>query len=376
MIFPLLAALLFTAVTMVLALVVGMFLWLRHKPQRRYWRAVGWVHLSLFPLHLFVTFPAALGYLGSRGLGSRSLEQLYAGPRISVDGRLLVQDWKSLRAERDLGKPSVAASIVASARGRAHMVPSSDGVTVRTFRVESKLDEPVAVAILVHGLFRSSMELEPVAKVLRERGCECWLVDQRNHGGSSRAPFTGGLRESDDVVAVADYVRRQPGRAETPMVLFGVSLGTVAISLALPRIDAIAGVILDAPIDDLTAAAHRMMTFDRPGDRRSWTYMYEPWRSLTLTSLGQWSGFSTTDVSPIEVLATLPHDLPVLVISEELDDRAPPETVRNLYQRLPQHEGTKELWRVANAGHGKALVEEPESYNEAVGRLLARLRTR
>ena len=78
-------------------------------------------------------------------------------------------------------------------------------------------------------------------------------MDQRNHGSSSRAPFTGGLRESDDVVAVVDYMRRQPGRAARPLVILGVSLGTVAVALALPRLDGVAGVVLDAPIDDLTA---------------------------------------------------------------------------------------------------------------------------
>ena len=371
---PVLAALFFSAVTMVLVLVVGLVRWLLRKPQRRFWRIVGWSHLGLFTIHLFVTFPAFLGWFGSRMLNSRGLEQLYDGPRVAADGEFLMQGWDTLRAERDANKPSVGQDIVDAARQRARSVLTPGGVTIRTYRLEANVEEPVAVAVLVHGLFRSSMELEPVANMLRNRGCECWLVDQRNHGQSSRAPFTGGLRESDDLVAVVDYVRSQPGRKDTPLVLFGVSLGTIAVSLALPRIDNVAGVILDAPIDDLTAAAHRMMAFDRPGDRRSAAYLYEPWRSLILTSLGAWSNFSTTDVSPIEVLATLPHDLPVLVVGEELDDRAPPETVANLYERMPQHEGTKELWHVPNVGHGRAFLELPAAFDEALGRLLGRLR--
>ena len=374
MIFPLLAALVFTAATAALALLLGIVLWLMRKPQRRYWRTVGWVHLGLFPLHLFVTFPAALGLLGSRGLGSRSLEQRYEGPRIDSDGRMLVQSWDTLRAEAAAKQPAVSAAIVLAAHDSGHSVPSGNGVILRAYRIPAKVETPVAVVVLVHGLFRSSMEVEPVANMLRDRGCECWLLDQRNHGRSTRAPFTGGLRESDDVVAVVNYVRQQPQRAETPMVLYGVSLGTIAVSLAVPRINGLAGVVLDAPIDDLTAAAHRMMTFNRPGDRRSFTYMYEPWRSLVLTALGAWSGFATTAVSPIEVLATLPHDLPVLVVGEELDDRAPPETVTNLYRRMPQHEGVKELWQVPNVGHGKAFLEQPAAYDQALGRLLSRLR--
>ena len=371
---PTLAALFFSSVTMVFVLIVGLVRWLLSRPQRHFWPVVGWSHLGLFTIHLFVTFPVFLGWFGSRQLQSRGLEQRYDGPRIAVDGEMAMQTWGTLKSERDTGVLSVGEDIAEAARKRAHSVPSSDGVTIRAYRLEAKVEEPVAVAVLVHGLFRSSMELEPVANMLRNRGCECWLVDQRNHGRSTRAPFTGGLRESDDVVAVVEYVRAQPGRAKTPLVLFGVSLGTIAVSLALPRIDNVAGVLLDAPIDDLTAAAHRMMEFNRPGDKRSMTYLYEPWRSLILTSLGAWSDFSPADVSPIEQLATLPHDIPVLVVGEELDDRAPPQTVRNLFERMPQHEGVKELLEVPGVGHGRAFLESPVAFDQALGRLLERLR--
>jgi alpha-beta hydrolase superfamily lysophospholipase len=264
--------------------------------------------------------------------------------------------------------------VLAAARGRARQVKSSDGVTLRVFRIEAKLEPPVAVAILVHGLFRSSLELEPVASMLRERGCECWLVDQRNHGGSSRAPFTGGLRESDDVVAVVEYVRAEPDRAHAPIVLFGVSMGTIAVALALPRLDGIAGVVLDAPIDDLTAAAERMMSFHRPGDRRSWFQIHQPWRSLVLASLGAWSDFDVTDVAPAEVLGTLPHDLPMLIVGAGQDDRAPPETVERLYRDLPMPEPTKELWIAPDSGHGHVFLDHPDAYGDALTRLLARQR--
>lgn len=374
MTFPLLAALVFTLPTVAVSLVIGLVLWLLRKKQRRYWLFVGWLHLALFPLHLFVVFPAALGYVGSRVIGTRGDERSYEGPRILANGELLVQTKRSLRAERDAGKPSVSDEVLAAVAGRRHSVPTRDGVEIRAYRIEPIAAEPEFVVVLVHGMFRSSMELEPVAKMLRKRGGECWLMDQCNHGGSSRAPFSGGLRESGDVVVVVEYVRSQPGLADKPLVIFGVSLGTIAVTLALPRIDDVAGVVLDAPIDDLTAAAHRMMTFNRPGDRRSFTYMVEPWRSLILTALGMWSGFSMSNVRPIEIAATLPHDLPVLVIGEGLDDRAPPRTVENVYNRMPQHKGVKELWQVQNVGHGKAFLEQPAAYDEALARLLARLR--
>lgn len=374
MTFPLLAALALTAPTLLVALLVGAVRWLLRRPQRRYWRAVLWFHLGLFPLNLFVTFPAALGYVGSQVIGTRGDERSYAGPRVLPGEGLQVQTTSTLRAEREAGGADLDAAALASVDARRHTVTTPDGVALRAYCVESVDPEPAFVAVLVHGLFRSSMELEPVAKMLRRRGGECWLVDQRNHGHSSRAPFTGGLRESEDLVSVVEYVRSQPGRAGRPLVLFGVSLGTIAVTLALPHIDGVAGVVLDAPIEDLTAAAHRMMTFQRPGDRRSTLYMYEPWRSLIVAAIGAWSGFSMSDVRPIEVVPSMPHDLPVLVISEELDDRAPPDTVAELYRRMPQHDGTKELWSVPGVGHGKAFRDAPARYDEALGRLLSRLR--
>ena len=374
MTFPLLAALALTLPTLVLAIVFGLLRWLVRKPQRRYWSFVLRVHLALFPLHLFVTFPAAIGYVVSRWVGTRGDERSYAGPRVLPSGEIQVQTTATLRAERAAGGPALDAATLAAVEDRRHFVPTRPGVEIRAYCVEPIDPDPRFVAVLVHGLFRSSLELEPVAQMLRRRGGECWLVDQCNHGSSSRSPFTGGLRESDDVVAVVNYVRAQQGRADKPLVLFGVSLGTIAVALALPRIEGVAGVVLDAPIDDLTAAAHRMMTFQRPGDRRSSLYMYEPWRSLIITSIGAWSDFSMASVSPIEVVANLPHDLPVLLVSQGRDDRAPPRTVENIYDRLPQHAATKELWHVPDGGHARAFREEPEGYDEALARLLARLR--
>jgi len=374
MIFPLGAATAFTLATFVLGVLVALVLRWRRRPQWPFWRAWMWLHLGLFVLHLFITFPALLGLLGSRGLGTRPQEIAYAGPRLDAAGTLLVQTWAALKGEVAAGHSAVADDVVAAAKARERRIASTDGVTLRAFCIEAKRQPPVAAVVLVHGLFRSAMELEIVGAMLHEQGCECWLLDLRNHGGSSRAPFTGGLRESDDVVAAAQYVRAQPGRGKTPLVLFGVSLGTVAVSLALPRLDGIAGVVLDSPIDDLHAAAHRMLSFDRAKDGRRWFRVDEPWRSLVIAALGQWSGFAVEDVAPAEVLATLPHDLPMLVIGGGHDDRAPADTVERLFSRLPMPLHLRELWIEPEGGHGAVAGLAPAHYAECLQRLLARLR--
>lgn len=374
MIFPLVVALLATLATLLLVVPVALFRWWRGTPQRSLWRGVLWLHAGLFLLHLFLSFPMALGWVGSRLLGTRPHERTYAGPRLDAGGALLVQTWGTLKDEVTAGRPAVAADVVAAARARERRIPSTGGVTLRAFRLEAPAEPPVAVAVLVHGLFRSAMELEPIAGMLRAEGCECWLLELRNHGGSSHAPFTGGLRESDDVVAAVEFVRAQPGRAGAPVVLFGVSLGTVAVSLALPRLPGVGGVVLDAPIDDLTAAAHRMLSFHRANDRRSWLQLVEPWRSSVLVALEAWSDFRVADVSPLEVLPTLPHDLPVLMVGAGRDDRAPPDTVERLFACLPQPPHLRQLWMVPESGHGRVFLDQPAGYAERLRWLLANRR--
>ncbi len=374
MTFPLLAAAAFTLATLLVATLAMVLLRLWRPVSRRAWKRLGWLHLALFALHLFVTFPAALGLLGSRGLGTRPQERAYAGPRLGADGRLLVQTWASLRAEQEGTAPAVAADVLAAAAARAHSIPSSGVVVLRAFRVEPRQEPPVAAVVLVHGLFRSAMELEPVAAMLHELGCECWLLELRNHGGSSRAPFTGGLRESDDVVAAYHYVRAQAGRERTPVALFAVSLGTIAASLATVRCEGLAGLALDAPMEDLGAAALRMLAFARAGDRRSWFRVDPPWSGLVLRALEAWSGFRIADASPQAVLATLPHDLPVLVVGGAEDDRAPPARVEELFLRLPMPAARKQLWIRQGSGHGDVWIDDPAGYAERLARWLAQLR--
>lgn len=372
MIFPLGAALFLTLLTLPVVLVLAAVRWLRRRPQRALWRRALWVHVGLFVVHLFVTFPTVLGYVGSRLVGTRPPDRPYEGPRLSA-GELLVQTTDTLIDEAENGA-DVPEPVRAAARARAHRLPSTDGVSLRMFRIEARQEPPRAVAVLVHGLFRGAVEVEPVAEMLRDLGCECWLLELRNHGGSSRAPFTGGLGESDDVVAAVEYVRSRPGRRDARIVLYGVSLGSVATALALPRIDGVAGVVFDSPIDDLHAAAHRMLSFRRPGDGRSWFAMYEPWRSLIIAALGAWSGFRVADVAPGEVLATLPHDLPMLLIGGENDNRAPPDSVRRLFDRLPMPPALRELWIDPAGGHGDLAELEPQEYARHLARLLDRLR--
>ncbi len=370
MMFPLVAALLFLLPSLAVSLVWLLVQWLRKRPVGPVLRTAAWLQPTLLVVHLFVTFPCLLGWFGSRGLGTRHDERAWQGPRVTADGGWQLQSRASLRAEATAPPP---AAVVAGAGALALRVPIADGLSLRAFRVPATVQPPRAVVLLVHGLFRSAMEIEAPAAMLRRAGCECFLLEQRNHGGSDRAPATFGLRESEDVVAAVRFVRAQPGCERAPLLLYGVSLGTVSLALALPHLDDVAGVVLDAPVDDLLATAHRMLGLQRAGDRRSFFAMWEPWRSLVLASLQAWSGFELAQVRPAASLQGLSASLPVLLIGGEHDDKVPVGSVQALFDSLPMPVGVKELWLAPGAGHGDAFTVDADDYERRLRAFVQRV---
>lgn len=344
----------------VVAGLVRLGLAVRGARPRGFWRRVLLVQLALLPVHALVVVPLALGFLGARFVGTRPDERGYAGPRFDADGRWTIQTRATLAAER-----SVAAT---APNDHARTLTAADGVTLRAFFVPAPRPRSVAV-ILVHGLFRSALELEPPAAMCRDLGADVLLLELRNHGGSGRARPSFGRDEALDVVAAAGWLRGEPRTRSAQLVLFGVSLGTVAVALAAPRLEPLGGLVLDSPIEDLVATAHHMLSARAAGQPRR-LGLWQPWRSLAITALELWAGTDLKAIRPLDALHGL-QPLPALVIGGGLDDRAPPDAVRRCYEALP---GTqKELWLLPNSGHGNAWQDAPEEYRAKLEALLQRI---
>lgn len=374
MILPVYGTLAFLAPTLAVALLCVIVQALRRRPLRRLLVRIAAIHVVLLPLHLFVTVPCAVGFVGSRFVHTRGDEQDYGGPRILADGTWVLQTRRTLRAERE-GSSGVDPDLAAAAAARRRWARPAGATVVGAWKVEAPVSPPRAVAVLVHGLFRGALELEPVGAMFRRAGCEVWLVEMPNHGESGRVPATFGLHESHDLARAIAEFRSTGEMSPAPLVLFGVSMGTAAVSLALPNVHGLSGLVLDAPMEDLLAAGHRMLQFHREEDRRNVIRMVQPWRSLALGWLEVWSGFRLTDVRPLDVLASLPATLPVLVVGGGEDDRMPEAMVRSLYAALPMPEGMKELWIRAGSGHGNVWTDDPRGYEQRIRSLLDRLRS-
>ena len=83
------------------------------------------------------------------------------------------------------------------------------------------------VVILCHGYTSDKSRLRPEAGYFRQLGYAVLLLDFSGNGASAGYQTTIGYREADDVVAAYAWAQaRLPG---APVVLYGVSMGAVAI---------------------------------------------------------------------------------------------------------------------------------------------------
>jgi pimeloyl-ACP methyl ester carboxylesterase len=372
--FILIPASAFTLATLLLVVLWRIGLAVLHRQLApRFWRRAFKWHGYLFLVHAFVSVPFALAMLFTSFIGTRGDERSYAGPRIAEDGSWTAQTRESLSAEKE-GQLQVPARVQAAAATHAVSLVARDGVKLRAFLVppaNAPAEAPRFVAVLAHGLFRGALEIETPGRMLRDLGGEVLLLELRNHGGSERARATYGRDEALDVLAAVEFLRARPEAAGRPLLLFAVSFGTAAVSLAAPQIPELGGLVLDAPIDDLAATVRRVLA-----SGGFWRSIRDPWAATILFFLHRVRGIPFDQVRPREALTHLPAKVPVLCIGAGRDDRMPPDSVRALFESLPTTPARKELWIVPEATHGKVWLQEPQEYARRLAALADKLQPR
>lgn len=335
----------------------------RSGPFRKF---VRWTALSgviLYAAWFFVIAPVLLGYLVSQFSGTRHFEQGYPGPTLDPVGRWILDE-----TERRGDTPAdLRWRALQSGERKAEEVrfTAEDGVELRAFWLQppNGVEPGPCTWVLAHGLFRSSLELEPVGRMLRDDfGCPVLMLDLRNHGGSGEAPMTVGRGESLDVLASVQWLR---GQGVENIGLFGVSLGSAAVAYAVPRAGALSGLVLDAPITDQREIIERSMS-------RLGVPVVQ--QSVIFWSLSHNSEVAFDAIQPMDALTHLTGDVPVLLIGGGDDFRCPPESVHGLAARLPTQRDRLEVWIREGAAHGKVWMVDPAGYRERLGRLIARIR--
>jgi len=309
---------------------------------------------SFFFAALLVGLVAYLGYVGYEG--SR---QLSDAPTPSGDCRTpATMGWAYEAINYDIAADAeLAAEVDPTACTRqgagAGDVVSVGGIGLAGWYVPAGNGTGPAgpTVVLAHGWGSNKSNMLDRAAILHD-GYNLILFDFRNHGQSSESATTQGVRETDDLRAMVDWLVRE--KRPDRIALFGVSMGGATALAEAVRDERIEGVIAESTHATLANAAQARL--DRSGYPLS---MPGSW-AILLGSLIR-TGEDVSAVDPIQTVERL-DDRPLLLIQAGRDLSIGPDDAESLLAAAQAAGTPTELEVCADAGHGESNETCPEEY--------------
>lgn len=232
-------------------------------------------------------------------------------------------------------------------------IRSSDGLELFGRYYETAPGAPVQIQF--HGYRGSPLRDFCVGLPLAlEYGCNVLLIDERAHGKSQGKYLTFGVLERRDCLDWVNYVRQRFGE-DTPVVLYGVSMGaaTVMMAAGLDLPANVKGIIADCGYNSPREILIQVMT----------AVGYPKWPTYPLIRLGGriFGGFDVEAASAETAMEKC--TVPVLFIHGDEDRFVPCWMTRKDYEACA---APKTMVIVPGAPHAVSFVVAPDTYRAAV----------
>jgi len=237
---------------------------------------------------------------------------------------------------------------------RVLLIGEPDGVRLEAWYCDRGSNTPLV--ILFHGYSAAKSSLSDEAKTFLALGASVLLVDFRGSGGSSESYTTIGVRESEDVAAVARYAQKHLQHSR--MIYFGQSMGAVAILRAIREGEVSPdAVILEAVFDTmLNTVRNRFASMRVPS--------FPSAQLLVLWGGWQWH-FNGFRHNPVDYAAHL--RCPALFMHGSDDPRATLEEGRRVFDAAS---GEKTFVTFQNTAHHAYMVVHRVEWTEAVAKII------
>ncbi len=201
--------------------------------------------------------------------------------------------------------------------------------------------------------------------------------DFRAHGEKVNDQIcTLGSREMYDVIGAVDFIKNDPQLKDTPLIVYGFSMGAVASILAQAQEPSLFdAAIWDCPFDSTDNVLGRMIDrikisigsyeFGLPGKTYLKKYVYNSYiqeflKSALKTITKMDTSAVKTCIEPVNTVgAAQKISIPALVITCHNDRKAPPAAVTSVYENL---QGYKRLWLTKGRTHFDSFFYSPERY--------------
>jgi pimeloyl-ACP methyl ester carboxylesterase len=239
---------------------------------------------------------------------------------------------------------------------------ASDGVPLKGWWAPAS--ENRGTVVMLHGFFRSRIEMVAKVPFVHGLGWNALLFDLRHHGESGGRASTFGYLEREDARAAIALART---RSPAPVVLWGVSLGGATATLAAADDPTVAGLVCDSSFRSLRdTVPHHLRLF------RNFRWYFKaiptwPVANEVVYWFGKRGGFDPDAVDIVKAARRL-APRPVLFVANSGDPRMPKEIAFEL--KAAAGPGASVLVIPSNT-HGGAYREGQPAYESAVKDLLA-----
>lgn len=207
------------------------------------------------------------------------------------------------------------------------------------------------VILLLHAVRADRSTMVSRAQLFMKHGFSVLLIDLQAHGETPGEAITQGYRESADVVAARDWLKRTaPGRK---VGVVGCSLGGASLLLA-PQPSGFDAVVLEAVYPRITRAAENRIRI-RLG------FLAPLLTPLLLMQLEPRLHIAASDLEPIRSISRV--GAPVMIAAGSKDEHTTLEESRELFDAAST---PKTLWIVEGAQHQDLLAYDAPGYEEHV----------
>ena len=217
------------------------------------------------------------------------------------------------------------------------------------------------VCICFHGYRGSAVrDFCMMAPLLMAFGYNVLLVDQRAHWRSGGRTITFGIKERYDVLSWVQYATNRFG-ADTPIYLFGISLGggTVLMASGLDLPKNVRGICADCPFNSPKEIICHVC--EHIGLSVKWAW---PVTWLSARVIGRFNINAASAAASAAVTKT-----PILIIHGEADTFVPMSMSRRVCEANP---AMVEYHTFPEAEHGMSYLCDPERYLHIVRDFLSK----
>ena len=315
-------------------------------------RLTRWVSFAFAAvLVALVAYFAYVGYEGSR--------QLTDPPGPTADCRTpATMGWAYEAINYDFATDAELAAEADPTQCARQGAPAGDAVTVGDIGLAgwyipagNGAGPTAPTLVITHGWGSNESNMLDRAVIVHD-AYNLLIPDLRNHGQSSEAPTTQGVREADDLRAMIDWL--EANKTPSQIALMGVSMGGATALVEADRDDRIVAVIVESTHASLANAAQARL------ERSGYPLALPASWAILLGSLVR-TGEDVSSADPVQGVERL-DDRPLLLIHAGSDNSIGPNDAEELLAAATEAGSPAELYVCAEAPHAQSRDTCPEDY--------------